>query len=573
MRRAYFLLCILVLVAALTLVVASEALAEDELEVFAGQDKTVRVRVVLDFNDAHIVKPDPLNPERTYTFKWDFDNKKDSDLNGDPTDDADSTEQFTEWTYHVAGVYIVTLWVEDGVTTAKDTLQVTVKENQPPDIIANDTESAFKEEDHWFHAEATDDHHQQHLLMWHWEFGDGTSSDEAPPVSHRFMAIKGYHVRVRVTDPDGAYSEHTIVVNVIEKPGDIGHLTKIEDGKISEKGRRIREDGYIAYRLQVRKNHEIKIEVTVKDITSPPVAVLLFDGENAFLDYELGVADTWMDDSVVEPSYAIKIEGKLDEDTDLRIVIDNGYQIGPGLGFLEGMAEVDVEIEDKDHGKWFKDIPFWIWILIIVVVVIVLAFQLVMRLMESQAAQKQEHEAIQRTMANRGVAVTSLKSFLENPEDVVKTESDQARARAQARPPGPPGAPPGGPPGRPMGPPGAAPAGGPPRGPPQPPPRRPPGPPPEAPPGPPPEAPPEIPEIEVPEAPAVIRAPAPPIVEAPQPSDGFAAPDVVPASGPVYLSTEQPKRVSDFDLLKLPEDVDAESAEEPETSEEEDKEE
>jgi hypothetical protein len=67
----------------------------------------------------------------------------------------------------------------------------------------------------------------------------------------------------------------------------------------------------------------------------------------------------------------------------------------------------------------------------------------------------------------------------------------------------------------------------------------------------------------------VIEAPAPPIVDAPQPSDDFAAPDVVPASGPVYLSTEQPKRWSDFESQSLPDDVESESAEEPETSEDE----
>ena len=60
---------------------------------------------------------------------------------------------------------------------------------------------------------------------------------------------------------------------------------------------------------------------------------------------------------------------------------------------------------------------------------------------------------------------------------------------------------------------------------------------------------------------------APSLVDAPQPVDGFEAPDVVESEGPVYLSTEQPKRVSDFSLGKT-----LSLAEEPEDETSEDKE-
>ena len=39
---------------------------------------------------------------------------------------------------------------------------------------------------------------------------------------------------------------------------------------------------------------------------------------------------------------------------------------------------------------------------------------------------------------------------------------------------------------------------------------------------------------------------APSLVDAPQPEEDFAAPDVVESKGPVYMTTEQPKRVADF---------------------------
>ena len=70
----------------------------------------------------------------------------------------------------------------------------------------------------------------------------------------------------------------------------------------------------------------------------------------------------------------------------------------------------------------------------------------------------------------------------------------------------------------------------------------------------------------------------PTLVDAPQPEPGFAAPEVVESGGPVYLSTEQPKRLSDFSLGKTlpldekPEDEEPED-EVPEDKEPEDKEE
>jgi PKD repeat protein len=560
MRVTHILLCLTVLFAGIALAVATEAMAADELEIFAGQDKTVRVSVGLEFNDARIVKPDPLDPEKTYTFSWDFDNKKDGNLDLDFTNDGDSTSQFTEWTYHIPGVFIVTLTVSDGGMTVKDTLQVTVKENQAPDVIANDTESAFKEEDHIFFADATDDHHQQHLLRWHWEFGDGTSSDEAPPVIHRFMAVRVYSVKVRVTDPDNAASEHTILVDVREKPGLIGKKFPVEGGKLTQKGTQIREEGWVVYKIPAQNRHEIEVRVTASETTSPPVAVLVFENENAYLDYELGVGGTWVGElSNEEVDYNHKITWEADANRDYYIVIDNGYQMGGGFGIVDGMATVDVTVEDKDRNSFFVDIPLIVWIIILIIVGLIVAFQVVMRLMEVQSQKKQEVAAIHATMAGRDTAVGNLQRFLASPEESTVRESNRARAVPRGPPrPGPgPGMPPGAAPG-PGGPPGAAPRpGGPPGRPmptpgapgaPQPPPR-------PQPPVKPPEEPPEAPDsVETPETPEAIPAPEAPVVEATQPKD-FGTPEVVEGGGPVYLATEQPKRVSGFGRQDIPDEV------------------
>ncbi len=565
-RKRYILILLLILGG--TLVVASQVSAADELEIFAGQDKTVRVNTPLEFNDAQILKPDPLDPERTYTFSWDFDNKKDTSLDTPPIfdNDAEKNERFTEWTYHIPGTFIVTLTVEDGFRTVKDTLQVTVKANEPPEIHINDTEQAFKDVEHIFYGDAIDDNAPPHLLRWHWEFGDGESSDDAPPVRHTYGSVRGYQVKVRVVDPDLDSADVTIYLNVIDKPGLNGDLYPIKDGKISDKVKQIREEGYIAYKLPVQKNHDIIIEVMVSlTLASPPVAVLVFTSENAFLDYELGVGGTWNGDlSHEELDYLHLIAFTADETGDYYIVIDNGYQTGGGFASLSGMATVDIIVEDLDHGNMFADIPWYVYLLIVVVIAGVVLFIVANKFMDVQQSQKQQKQAIVQTKIQKDVAVSSLRSFLDNPEDSTVRASQQAQMAPQYPQPGP-GGPPGGPgpapvpgpgptpvPGgaqmqtRPQGAPGAPQAQRPPGAPGGPPPQqRPAG----APGGPPPKAAPETPPMEEPvdtEDPSTFKAPE--IVTAPDIVQGD-APEMISSTGPVYLTTEQPKREStDFGL-------------------------
>ncbi len=585
MIRKSHLLCLTLLILGLALVVASEAAAADELEIFAGQDKPIRVNTPLGFNDAEIIKPKPLDEERTYTFSWDFNNKKDTNLDGTYDNDAESNERFTEWTYYIDGVYIVTLTVSDGFTTAKDTLRVTVKKNEVPKISLNDTESAYKDTDHTFVGFATDDNDPEHLLRWHWTFGDGASSDDPPPVTHRFGTVRGYQVKVKVTDRDGDSSEHTIFVNVIDKEGEMSSLYPVKDGEIEHKGKQIREEGYIAYEVPVSNHHDYNVDVLV-GADSPPVAILIFGSENAFLDYELGVGGTWEAKySHEEMDYEHKITFKPDNDGTVFVVIDNGYATG-GAHALKGMATVNVGIKDTDYGSWWVDIPTFVYFLIVAVLVVLVLFIVGNKFLEMQAQQKQQKAAIVQTKVQKDQAVSSLRSFLDNPEDVTVRASQRAQMAPQGPPPGP-GGPPGGPgpapapgPGPAPVPQGARPPGA--RGPPPQsrPPGAPGGPPPRpqgaptrpagAPGGPPPKAPPpEAPEtVEVPE---VIEAPetveAPELIPVPDPESAPTL-ETVSSEGPVYMTTEQPKRESvDFDM-KSEKEVEKEAEEEVEEPEE-----
>jgi PKD repeat protein len=565
------LICLLILIIGLAVIVAAEAAAADELEIFAGQDKTGRVNAKVQFNDAQIIKPDPPNPERTYTFSWDFDSEWDSNLDGVKDNDGQSFDRFTEWTFFKAGKFLVTLTVDDGVTTAKSTLFATIQENQAPDIFANESESSFREVEHIFYADAVDDNAQSHLLRWHWEFGDGSSSDDPPPVAHTFMATRVYEVKIRVTDPENAVAEHSILVSVTAKPGEMATLYTVKDGRIAQRGKEIREEGYIAYKLSIRDNHNVEVKVTVGSL-SPPVGVLVFDDEDAFLDYEVGVGGTWNGDlSKEDPDYEHKLSWEASEDSDIYIVIDNGYKTGGGFGNLGGMATVDVTVTDKDHGKWYVDIPSILWWVIGGVVIALAGVFIGLRVIEMENTRKQQVQAIQQTKVHKDQANQSLASFLDNPEGTTAQASERAKHAAMAPPPGaypmaapggpggpPPGAGPGGPPpgARPGGPPPGARPGGPPPGarPGGPPPgARPGGPPPGARPGgpPPQRGPPPVPEAEAPP----IEEPAPEIdvettddgptlVDAPQPDSDTDKLHLEKSDGPVYMTTEQPKRES-----------------------------
>ena len=110
----------------LAIIALGGAQAASDLEIFAGQDKTTYEHFPLEFNDAAIVKPYPLDPERTYSFHWDFDSDVDFDQDGVRDNDNQSRDQYTQWSYNVRGKYLVTLTVWDGESSAKSTLFVTI---------------------------------------------------------------------------------------------------------------------------------------------------------------------------------------------------------------------------------------------------------------------------------------------------------------------------------------------------------------------------------------------------------------------------------------------------------------
>ena len=191
--------------------------ALEDLEIFAGQDKTVVADMPLHFKDATILKPDPPDPEATYRFSWDFDASSDTDLDGVTDNDGEAEDRYPSWTYRRSGRYTVTLTVTDGTSVARDTLEVTVRFNGPPVLVLEPYQIAACGVPHQLNASANDDNDPAEDLVWEWDLGDGTRSGERAPLVHTYETLGEHTVDVTVTDRSGKSSSGTFQVLVVDE--------------------------------------------------------------------------------------------------------------------------------------------------------------------------------------------------------------------------------------------------------------------------------------------------------------------------------------------------------------------
>jgi PKD repeat protein len=195
-------------------IVLQHVSAAEELEIFAGQDKNGIEKKQLWFNDADIIKPDPPNPERDYTFSWDFDDRLDLDLDGKRNNDGESLDRYPTWVYDAPGIYIVTLTVSDGTNVVMDTLQVTVREDEPPYLQVEPYQVAPYGIPHQLEVTAHDDAVED--LVWEWDLGDGGLSREPAPLTHTYEQLGEMEVTVRVIDLAGNEASATFTVDVVD---------------------------------------------------------------------------------------------------------------------------------------------------------------------------------------------------------------------------------------------------------------------------------------------------------------------------------------------------------------------
>lgn len=204
--------------------------SEGNLDIFAGDDKTARVDVPLDFNDAWIQGPDPPDPDAEYFASWDFDLTRDRDGDGIRDNDGESHHLFTSWTFREKGKYTVTLTVTDGEETVKDTMTVTVIENWAPEITADAEVTAHVDRPIKLEVTAWDPDHYCEHLGWEWDFGDGFQSIEPGPLNHTYTSLGNFTVWVCVTDPKEASDVASMTVHVVDRVppiADAGEYTTV----------------------------------------------------------------------------------------------------------------------------------------------------------------------------------------------------------------------------------------------------------------------------------------------------------------------------------------------------------
>ncbi|MGB0651658.1 MAG: PKD domain-containing protein [Thermoplasmatota archaeon] len=143
------------------------------------------------------------------SWAWDFEN--------DGT--TDSSDQNPTHTYPAPGDYTVRLDVadNDGLTDHRvKTCTILEDPNDPPQAaFTSDPEPANPGSEVQFTDESTDN--DGNIESWHWDFGDGTTSNEQNP-THTYDEEGDYTACLTVTDDDGASDTTCNVVTVVNEP-------------------------------------------------------------------------------------------------------------------------------------------------------------------------------------------------------------------------------------------------------------------------------------------------------------------------------------------------------------------
>ncbi len=141
------------------------------------------------------------------SYHWDFDDNTISQLQN-PTH-----------IFHNKGKYIVQFIVtDDDGDIGNDTITIYVIENIPP--IAQASASPTKGKEPLlvaFFGKGIDNDGM--IVSYHWDFGDGQSSDEQNP-THTYRSSGNYHVTLTVADDNGATDIDEIKIDVDEPSQD-----------------------------------------------------------------------------------------------------------------------------------------------------------------------------------------------------------------------------------------------------------------------------------------------------------------------------------------------------------------
>jgi len=167
-------------------------------------------------------------------FFWDFDNRTDSDGNGDPTNDRDATTNVASHVYAAEGDYNVTFWASDGenkklctspdrlCTTyrshwAAQTIPILVRVNRAP-ILGHSNQTALIGAVTTYRIVVLDPDGDSLNVTWAWGDGSANSTNATVGIrgvaetlelfqSHAYDAAGIYNLTVIVSDGEGQVQE------------------------------------------------------------------------------------------------------------------------------------------------------------------------------------------------------------------------------------------------------------------------------------------------------------------------------------------------------------------------------
>jgi PKD repeat protein len=165
----------------------------------AGMDQIVNEDETVYFNGIGSDIPSDL-PFLTYS--WDFGD-------GSAGSGANPAHVYTQ-----SGEYLVLLTImdDDGATSC-DELMVTV-ENVAPTANGGSDRTVNEDALVMFSGSATDTPSDQMVLIYEWDFGDGSAPGAGFKFAHSYQQVGIYTVTLTVTDDDGAFAKDTVNVNV-----------------------------------------------------------------------------------------------------------------------------------------------------------------------------------------------------------------------------------------------------------------------------------------------------------------------------------------------------------------------
>jgi len=165
----------------------------------------------------------------TFVYEWDL------DYDGTVFDvDASGEEVTDQWADN--GTYMIALRVtdDDGGVSGIATAEVTIN-NRAPSADAGGPYNGTRNSSIEFDGSDSGDMDGS-IVAYSWDFGDGSPKAYDSIANHSYENMGTYIVKLTVTDDDGARSESTAVVTIIDIPATVTVAGITEEGNIDVLG-------------------------------------------------------------------------------------------------------------------------------------------------------------------------------------------------------------------------------------------------------------------------------------------------------------------------------------------------